>query len=255
MKIIGIIPVRYNSTRFPGKPLVKILDRPMIQWVYEASLMSKFLDEAIIATDDKRIFDCAGTFASKVVMTPECNSGTDRLAYVVKKINCDIVINIQGDEPMMKPEIIDAAIKPLIKNKNIMVSTIATAFENEKEKNNPNNVKVISDKNNFAIYFSRLPLPNSLKHIGLYVYRKKFLLKFARMKQMPLELAEKLEQLRILENGHKIYVTKTKYKTIGVDTKSDLSEVKKWLSLGSKFSRHARATTLLPSLCSSLLKA
>jgi len=229
MKIIGVIPVRYNSTRFPGKPLVKILDKPMMQWVYEAALKSKFLDEVIIATDDKKIYDCAGTFGAKVVMTPECNSGTDRLAFVVRKINCGIVVNIQGDEPLLEPEIIDAAIKPLTINKNNQVSTIATNFESENEKNNPNNVKVILDKNNFAIYFSRLPLPNSLKHIGLYVYKKNFLLKFAGMKQTPLELAEKLEQLRILENGCKIYVAKTKYKTIGVDTKSDLNEVKKWL--------------------------
>ncbi|MDO8734595.1 MAG: 3-deoxy-manno-octulosonate cytidylyltransferase [Elusimicrobiota bacterium] len=255
MKIIGIIPVRYNSTRFPGKPLVKILDRPMIQWVYEAAMMSKFLDEVIIATDDKKIFDCAGTFASKVVMTPECNSGTDRLAFIVKKINCDIVVNIQGDEPLIKAEMIDSAIRSLLENKNVLVSTLATNFESETERNNPNSVKVILDRNNFAIYFSRLPLSGSLKHIGLYVYRKDFLLKFAAMKQTSLELAEKLEQLRILENGHKIYVVKTKYKTIGVDTKSDLEQVKKWLSLGSKFSRHAHPTTLSASLCSSLLKA
>lgn len=227
MKVIGIIPARYFSTRLPGKPLVRILDRPMLQWVYEASLKSRLLDEVIIATDDKKIFDCAGAFNAKVVMTPECKSGTDRIAFASKKINCDIVANIQGDEPLIKPEIIDAAIKPLIKNKSIVVSTIATDFENEKEKNNPNNVKVILDKNNFAIYFSRLLLPNSLKHIGLYVYRKNFLLKFSQLKQTPLELAEKLEQLRVLENGYKIYVSKTKYKTIGVDTKDDLKKVKR----------------------------
>ncbi|HAX62068.1 MAG TPA: 3-deoxy-manno-octulosonate cytidylyltransferase [Elusimicrobia bacterium] len=236
MKIIGIIPARYSSTRFPGKPLVKISGKYMIQRVYEAASESKLLNEVIIATDDKRIFDCAKKFGGKVVMTPKCNSGTDRLAFTVKKINCDIVVNIQGDEPLIKPEMIDLAIKPLLKNKSIIVSTIATEFCNAKEKNSPNNVKVILDKNRFAIYFSRLPLPNSLKHIGLYVYRKFFLLKFARMKQTPLELSEKLEQLRILENGYKIYVAKTKYKTIGVDTKSDLEKVKKWLSLASKFS-------------------
>jgi len=229
MKIIGIIPVRYNSTRFPGKPLVKILDRPMIQWVYEAAMMSKFLNEVIIATDDKRIFDCAGTFASKVVMTPKCNSGTDRLAFTVKKINCDIVVNIQGDEPLIKAEMIDSAIRSLMENKNVLVSTLATNFESETERNDPNSVKVILDKNNYAIYFSRLALPNSLKHIGLYVFRKNFLLKFSRMKQIPLELAERLEQLRILENGHKIYVAKTKHKTIGVDTKDDLKKVKRVL--------------------------
>ena len=229
MKIIGIIPARYSSTRFPGKPLVKIKGKPMIQWVYEAASKSKLLDEVIIATDDKRISDCAGKFAAKVVMTPICNSGTDRLAFTVKKINCDIVVNIQGDEPLIKAEMIDSAIRPLLENKNVLVSTLATNFESETERNNPNSVKVILDKNNYAIYFSRLPLHSSLKHIGLYVYRKKFLLKFAQMKQTPLELAEKLEQLRILENGYKIYVAKTKHKTIGVDTKSDLEKVKIWL--------------------------
>ncbi|PKM92943.1 MAG: 3-deoxy-manno-octulosonate cytidylyltransferase [Elusimicrobia bacterium HGW-Elusimicrobia-4] len=238
MKIIGIIPVRYNSTRFHGKPLVEIFNKPMIQWVYEAAMMSKFLDEVIVATDDKRIFDCATGFGAEVVMTPECNSGTDRIAFTVKKTNCDIAVNIQGDEPLIKPEIIDAAIEPLVKNKDIQVATIATTFENEKEKNNPNNVKVILDKNGFALYFTRYSLLATrylYKHIGLYVYRKKFLLKFSQMKQTPLELTEKLEQLRILENGYKIYVAKTKYKTIGVDTKSDLNKVKKWLSLGNKF--------------------
>jgi 3-deoxy-manno-octulosonate cytidylyltransferase (CMP-KDO synthetase) len=229
MKIIGIIPARYSSTRFPGKPLVKIKGKPMIQWVYEAASKSKLLDEVIIATDDKRISDCAGTFASKVVMTPECNSGTDRLAFTVKKINCALVINIQGDEPLIKAEMIDSAIRPLLENKNVLVSTLATNFESETERNNPNSVKVILDKNNFAIYFSRLPLSGSLKHIGLYVYHKDFLLKFAQMKQTPLEISEKLEQLRILENGHKIYVEKTKYKTIGVDTEDDLKKVKRVL--------------------------
>ncbi|MFH0947964.1 MAG: 3-deoxy-manno-octulosonate cytidylyltransferase [Elusimicrobiota bacterium] len=229
MNIVGIIPARYNSTRFPGKPLVKILRKPMIQWVYEASLKSKLLDEIIVATDDKRIFDVASGFGAKVVMTPECSSGTDRLAFVCKKINCDIVVNIQGDEPLIKSEIIDGAIEPLIKSKNIQISTIATDFENEKEKTNQNNVKVILDKNNFAIYFSRLSLPNSLKHIGIYVYRKNFLLEFSKMEQTLLETSEKLEQLRIIENGYKIYVAKTKYKTVGVDTEDDLQKVRKVL--------------------------
>jgi 3-deoxy-manno-octulosonate cytidylyltransferase (CMP-KDO synthetase) len=201
----------------------------MIRWVYEAASRSAFLDEVVVATDDKRIFDCAKSFGARVLMTPVCKSGTDRLAFAVKKINCDVAVNIQGDEPLITPGIIDAAVKPLAENGNISVSTVATDFENEKEKLNPNNVKVVSDRNNFAIYFSRQPLPNSLKHIGLYVYRKKFLQKFSKMKQTPLEIAEKLEQLRILENGYKIYVSKTKYKTIGVDTESDLEKVKKWL--------------------------
>ncbi|MDD5688084.1 MAG: 3-deoxy-manno-octulosonate cytidylyltransferase [Elusimicrobia bacterium] len=230
MKIIGIIPVRYASTRLPGKPLIKIFDKPMVQWVYEAVSKSKHLDKVIIATDDKRIYDSAKTFGANVIMTPQCNSGTDRLSFIAKKINCDIVVNIQGDEPLIKPEMIDSAIKPIVGNKNFLVSTLATDFNSKKEIDNPNDVKVIIDKNNFAIYFSRMPLPNALKHIGLYVFRKSFLLKFSKIKQTPLEISERLEQLRILENGYKIYVVKTKYNTIGVDTASDLNKVKKFLA-------------------------
>ena len=226
MKIVGIIPSRYASTRLPGKPLVKILEKPMIQWVWEAASKSKLLNNVVIATDDKRIFDCARSFGGEVVMTPECRSGSDRLAFVCQKINCDIVVNIQGDEPLIKPEMIDLTIKPLLEDRKTPVSTLATTFTNKQEISNPNDVKVIVDKNNFAIYFSRLPLPNSMKHIGMYAFRRNFLLEFSKMKQTPLELAEKLEQLRILENGYKIYVAKTKYSTISVDTEDDLQRVR-----------------------------
>jgi 3-deoxy-manno-octulosonate cytidylyltransferase (CMP-KDO synthetase) len=230
MKIIGIIPARYGATRFPGKPVADIFGKSMIQWVYEGAGRSKILDKIIIATDDKRVFECASKFTKDVMLTPEFNSGTDRLAFAAKNIDCDIVVNIQGDEPLIEAAIIDSAVEPLVKDGKIDSGTIAAEFENESEKNNPNNVKVITDKNNFAIYFSRLPLPASLKHIGLYVYKKDFLMKFSKMEQTELELKEKLEQLRIIENGYKIYVTKTGYKTIGVDTKEDLEKVKKLLA-------------------------
>jgi len=230
MKIVGIIPARYGSTRFPGKPLAEILGKPMIQWVYENAAKSKILDKIIIATDDKRIFDAALKFTKDAILTPEFNSGTDRLAFVAKNIDCDIAVNIQGDEPLIKAGIIDAAVQPLVKDSGIVVGTIASEFENEDETKNPNNVKVIIDKNNFAIYFSRLPLPAALKHIGLYAYEKRFLMKFSGMARTELELNEKLEQLRIIENGYKIYVTKTDYKTIGVDTEEDLEKVKKLIS-------------------------
>jgi len=230
MKIIGIIPARYGSTRFPGKPLADIAGKPMIQWVYEGALKSKILGRVIIATDDKRIFQCAGRFTKDVVMTPEFKSGTDRLAFVSENMDCDIVVNIQGDEPLIDANVIDSAVKPLAENSGIDAATVATEFESETEKSNPNNVKVITDKKNFAIYFSRLPLPAALKHIGLYVYKKDFLIKFSKMAQTELELKEKLEQLRILENGYKIYVTKTVYNTIGVDTKEDLEKVRKIIS-------------------------
>ncbi|MBN1384988.1 MAG: 3-deoxy-manno-octulosonate cytidylyltransferase [Elusimicrobia bacterium] len=233
MKIIGIIPCRYAATRFPGKPLAKIFGKPMVQWVYEASLKSRFLSKVIIATDDRRIFNSAKSFGADVVMTPECNSGTDRVVFAARKIDCNIVVNIQGDEPLIKPGIIDSAINPLVNNKKISVSTIAVKFEKQKDILNPNNVKVIVDKSNFAVYFTRYPLlvqSCQYKHIGLYVFRKDFLLEFSKMKQTPFEIAEKLEQLRILENGYKIYVARTRYKTIGVDTPGDLNKVKKMLS-------------------------
>lgn len=233
MKIIGIIPCRYAATRFPGKPLAKISGRPMIQWVYEAALKSKFLDSVMIATDDKRIFNSAKSFGARVVMTPRCNTGTDRIVFAAKKINCDIVVNIQGDEPLLKPGIIDSAVKPLIDNKKILVSTIAAKFEKQKEILDPNNVKVILDRKNFAVYFTRFSIPlfaRPYKHIGLYVFKKEFLLKFSQMQQTPFEISEKLEQLRILEHGHGIYVAVTGQKTIGVDTPADLERAKKVLS-------------------------
>jgi 3-deoxy-manno-octulosonate cytidylyltransferase (CMP-KDO synthetase) len=227
MKITGIIPSRYASTRLPGKPLKDIAGKPMIQRVYDAAKRVKILDRVIIATDDARIFEAAGKFTRDVVMTPECNTGTDRLAFVARGIDCDIVVNIQGDEPLLEPEMVVTAVKPMIENAGIQAATLATDFTGESEKAEPGNVKVITDLKGFAIYFSRLPLPNSMKHIGLYVFRKEFLLEFAAMKQTPLEIAEKLEQLRIIENGHRIYVSKTPFRTIGVDTEEDLARVRK----------------------------
>jgi len=227
MKIIGIIPSRYASTRLPGKPLKDIAGKPMIQRVYEAAKRVKILDKVIIATDDARIAGAARRFTSDVIMTPQCNTGTDRLAFVARGLDCDIVVNIQGDEPLLEPEMVVAASKPMVDNADIPAATLATDFTGESEKAEPGNVKVITDVKGFAIYFSRQPLPNSMKHVGLYVFRKDFLFAFAAMKQTPLELAEKLEQLRIIENGYRIYVSKTPFRTIGVDTEEDLARVRK----------------------------
>jgi len=236
MRIIGVIPARYGSTRFPGKALAEIKGKPMIQHVWESSSKSKLINELYIATDDKRIFDAVGKFWGKAVMTSSKHkSGSDRIGEVVKNIKCDIVVNIQGDEPFINPLNIDKAIKPLMTDRNIQVSTLSTKIKNNEEIDNPNVVKVVSDKNGFALYFSRHAIPfnrentkgvSYYKHIGLYVYRKDFLMKFVKMKPSKLELAEKLEQLRILENGERIKVVVTNIESITVDTKEDLKKIK-----------------------------
>ena len=239
MKIIGVIPSRYSSTRLPGKPLVKIKGKPMIQRVYEQAKKSKLLDEVIIATDDKRILECAGNFGGKAVMTSSGHqSGSDRICEVAKKMNCDIVVNIQGDEPFIDPSNIDKAIKPFLNDRTLNVSTLAVKIIDNSELENENKVKVVLDKYGFALYFSRSCIPYEMnhasvntrkilnieyfKHIGLYVFRKSYLIKFCTMKKGILEKAEKLEQLRILENGDKIRVIITKKDSFSVDTKKDL---------------------------------
>ncbi len=239
--ITGIIPARYKSTRFPGKPLAQILGKPLIQIVYENAKKSKFINELIIATDDERIYDVAKKFNADVVMTPsEIPTGTDRVAFVAKEINTDIVVNIQGDEPLLTADMIDSAIAPFFTEEKIDISTLAVKIKSEDDLFNPNVVKVVFDKNNFALYFSRSPIPfcrdattkeewlkrgEYYKHIGIYVYSKASLLKFVNLPHSKLEEFEKLEQLRALENGMKIKVVVTEKDTIGVDTPNDLEKV------------------------------
>jgi 3-deoxy-manno-octulosonate cytidylyltransferase (CMP-KDO synthetase) len=237
MKIIGVIPARYGSTRFPGKALADIGGKPMIQRVWESASKSKLINELYTATDDKRIFDAVGKFWGKSVITSaKHKSGSDRIGEVVKNIKCDIVVNIQGDEPFINPLNIDKAIKPLMQDSKIMVSTLCTKIKNKEEIDNPNVVKVVTDKNGFALYFSRHAVPfnrdntkgiSYYKHIGLYVYRKEYLMKFIKMKPSKLELAEKLEQLRILEDGERIKVVVTNIDSVTVDTKEDLKKLKR----------------------------
>ena len=244
MKITGVIPARYASTRLPGKPLMLIKGRTMIERVYRQVQKSKLIDRVIVATDDKRIFECVKNFGGEVKMTSvKHQSGTDRIYEAVKNIQADIVVNIQGDEPFIDPKNIDKAIAPLISDKEVNVSTLAIRIEDKKDLLDINKVKVVLDKNNFALYFSRNFLPfdmmnnplNELsfkkniyyKHIGLYVYRKDFLTKFAKMKKSYLENIEKLEQLRILENGERIKVVITKIDSISIDTQKDLKAANK----------------------------
>jgi 3-deoxy-manno-octulosonate cytidylyltransferase (CMP-KDO synthetase) len=240
-RVVGIIPARYASTRLSGKPLIKINGKPMIQHVYERSMRTKLIDKVIVATDDKRIFDTVVKFGGNAVMTSRRHkSGTDRIGEIAKRRNsemakCEIVVNIQGDEPFIDYRNIDRAIKPMLKDKSINVSTLCYKIKNSSEITNPNIVKVVFDKNNDAIYFSRYPIPYDrdgkkkteyYKHIGLYVYRKSYLEKLIKMKPTKLEKSEKLEQLRILENGGKIKVVITNIDSHSIDTKKDLLKIR-----------------------------
>ncbi len=240
-QIIGVIPARYASNRFPGKPLADILGKPMIKWVYENAMSSKLINDVYVATDDERIFNIVKNFGGNVIMTPsEIPTGTDRIAYAIRNIDADIIVNIQGDEPLISGDMIDSAIEPLLKEDDIDISTLAVKITDVEALFNPNVVKVVFDKKNFALYFSRSPIPFCrdartkdewlklgvhYKHIGIYVYKRNSLFKFVSLKSSKLEELEKLEQLRAIENGMRIKVVITEKDTIGVDTPFDLENV------------------------------
>jgi 3-deoxy-manno-octulosonate cytidylyltransferase (CMP-KDO synthetase) len=245
MKITAIIPARFASVRFPGKALADILGKPMVQHVYERTAKASLVSEVIVATDDERVAAAIRAFGGRVEMTGSNHeTGTDRLAEVAARLDSDIIVNVQGDEPLIEPAMIDEAVRPLIDDPTVMMGTLKTQIRSLHDFLSPNVVKVVTDLSGFALYFSRSPLPNfrdkwndlkdekfssgkilSYKHVGLYVYRREFLLQYAAMKPTSLELAEKLEQLRVLENGHRIKVVETGYETIGVDTPGDLDKV------------------------------
>lgn len=235
--VIGVIPARYKSTRLPGKPLLDISGKPMIQQVYEHACKSKYLSSVLVATDDKRIYECVRAFGGKAVITSgKHKSGTDRICEAVNRVKAEIVVNIQGDEPFIDYNNIDKAVEPLLKDKNLNVSTLAIKIKNKKEIIDTNKVKVVFDKNFNALYFSRSAIPHDrdnsgtcfYKHIGLYVYRKSFLNKFKNMKQTKLETAEKLEQLRILEYGERIKVILTDKDSFSIDTSEDYRKFKNY---------------------------
>ncbi len=234
MKIICVIPARYASTRLPGKPLADIAGKPMIVRVYERALQAKIPSEVIAAVDDERVFEAVKAAGGNAVMTKKDHpTGTDRLAEVALKCeDADVIINIQGDEPLIDPQIIDDLAQQFIDDEDLQMATVKTPM-NEDEKAEPGNVKVITDKNGYALYFSRslIPYPREntgvtvYKHIGIYGYRRDFLLQYAKMEPTPLETTESLEQLRALENGYKIKVIATDKHFVGVDTKEDLQKV------------------------------
>lgn len=241
MEIIGIIPARYQSQRFPGKPLAKIFDKTLIEHTYLNARRVKGIDHLVIATDDKRIFDHAKSFEADVVMTsPDCPTGSDRLAEVVKGdirfSKSSIIVNIQGDEPIVDPGAIEAMIQKLKDDKHAVMSTAATRLL-EEEAQSTSVVKVVCDLNGRALYFSRSLIPGSLKkrefpylkHLGLYAYRKDFLLKYNTLPPTPLQLHEDLEQLKVLEHGYSIQVAIVKEGGIGVDLPEDIQKVEKRL--------------------------
>lgn len=221
-KIIGVIPARYASKRFPGKPLAILNGKPIIWWVFNAS--KKALDNVLVATDDERIKNFVESFGGNVVMTSHLpSSGTDRIAEAVSSLNVEIVINIQGDQPFIPPLMIKELVS-LIKDPSIVMATLKKEIK-EEEKDNPNIVKVVVDKDDFALYFSRSPIPYSgkcYKHIGIYGYKKGFLMKFTKLEHGMLEIEEDLEQLRALENGYKIKVGITQYDSLSIDSPEDL---------------------------------
>ena len=237
MKVIGVIPARLNSTRFPGKVLADLWGKPIIQYVYERTKKAKRLDEVLIATDDEKVFKAVEKFGAKVAMTSkEHLTGMDRVSEAVKKIDAEIVINIQADAPLINPLMIDKVAEVLLDDPNLVMATLMKKIEKKEEFYNPNVVKVVTDKQGFALYFSRSPIPYlkdglvSYKHIGAYGYRKDFLLNFVQLTRSPLEKMENLEQLRVLENGYKIKMIETDYDMIEVDTEEDLRMIKEKFS-------------------------
>lgn len=240
--VIGVIPARYASKRLPGKPLLELQGKPMIQHVYEQAKKATLLTDVLVATDDERISAAVSAFGGKAVMTPTTvQSGSDRVAYAAKSLQADVIVNIQGDEPLLKPEMIDETVRALLDDDLVVVSTPVKRIGSREELSDPNVVKVVIDESEFALYFSRSIIPflqseqnqemwhkrhHYYKHIGLYVYRKQFLLMFTQWDSSPLEQAEQLEQLRILEHGQRIRCVVTEHDSFAVDTPQDLERLK-----------------------------
>jgi 3-deoxy-manno-octulosonate cytidylyltransferase (CMP-KDO synthetase) len=235
--VLAIIPARYQSTRLPGKALADIGGRPMIAHVHDRARQAKTVDALVIATDDDRIARAAATFGAVAVMTAASHrSGTDRLAEIAASVPCDLIVNIQGDEPLLDPAVIDAVVEPMRRDPSIEMGTAARPLADAGELGNPNTVKVVCDRDGFALYFSRAPIPHGRDepaagvariHVGLYAYRRATLLRLARLTPGALERLEALEQLRALEHGIRIRVVDTHYTSAEVNTPEDLERVRR----------------------------
>lgn len=267
MMVVGIIPARYGSTRLPGKPLLDIGGKPMVQWVYEAAREASLLERVIVATDNREILEVVEAFGGEARMTlPRHHSGTDRVVEVAAQLDAEIIVNIQVDEPLLEPQVIDLAIAPLLRDSSLMMVTVKSRAHKVEDLFDPHIVKVVTDREDYALYFSRLPLPfiqqgrreglshqkflmehpellsSYYRHIGLYVYRKEFLMSYAGWGPSPLEELEGLEQLRVLENGHKIKVITAECSSRGIDTPQDLRWVKERLSKRSSMGGSSQLT-------------
>jgi len=242
MKTAAFIPARYASTRLEGKPLAEICGRPMIEWVYERAQAAGLVDSVTVATDDERVLAAVASFGGRAVMTSSAHaSGTERVAEAARAVDAGIIVNIQGDEPLIEPEMIDAAIRPMLDDPSLELCTLKTRITCSGEYLDANAVKVVTDADGFALYFSRSPVPYSrtplfgegggghsvaYKHIGLYVYRRDLLMRYSSLPKSPLERAEGLEQLRALQAGVRIRVVETRFNPPSVDTPEDLERVR-----------------------------
>ena len=235
MNVAAVIPARMGSTRFPGKPLARISGKPMIQHVYENAAACSLIERVVVAADDRAVQQAVQAFGGEVIMTSrDHQTGTDRVAEVARTLGAGIIVNIQGDEPLLPPDAIAQAVMPLMEDQHLVMSTLKTALRPEDDPRDPNIVKVATDARGRALYFSRSPIPfdrndppvaRLYRHIGLYVFRRDFLLAFAGLPRTPLEQAESLEQLRALEHGYSMYVAETPYYPLGVDVPSDIDRV------------------------------
>lgn len=254
-RCLVVIPARYASSRFPGKPLVLLAGRPMIQHVYERACQARLADAVIVATDDQRIAEVITACGGQVMMTSSTHpTGTDRVAEVAAQVACELVVNVQGDEPGIMPQVIDMLLQPFAEDATLVMTTLARPVRTLDELLSPNVVKVVVDQAGYALYFSRAPIPYdrsawpqaphllatsgtsphvpdaSRVHVGLYAYRRDFLLRLTQWPQTPLQQLESLEQLRVLEHGYRIRVVDTTYENIGVDTPADVARVERLLA-------------------------
>ncbi len=240
-KVLAVIPARYGSTRLPGKVLADVAGKPLVWHVHHRASRASLVDEAVVATDDQRVVEALRPYGVPVMLTrADHATGTDRLAEVAGRCPSDIVVNVQGDEPLIEPDTIDGAVRPLLADPGLPMATVRHRIRDPERVTDPNCVKVVCDAAGRALYFSRSPIPHVRdaapttavaatywQHVGLYAYRREFLLHFAALPQTELEKAEKLEQLRALEHGFAIGVVETEYESLGVDTPADLDWVRR----------------------------
>jgi len=249
MKIIGVIPARMGSSRFPGKPLASICGKTMIEHVYKRSEMSDSLDDLYVATCDREIFDAVVGFGGKAIMTNACHERcTDRIAEAVQNLEGDIIVNIQGDEPLVFPDMIDAAIAPLLEDDLVICSNLMAPIGSDDDYEDPNEVKVVVDRRNDALYFSREPIPSkkkgaknitAYKQVCIIPFRRDFLFTYTKLPSTPLEIAESVDMLRVLEHGYKVRMVPTKHSTCSVDTPDDLKQVETQMQTDPLFPKYA----------------